>query len=171
LCYSSAVSPFIHFASNRRREPSAPSEEMIKLPDVTAVYVIVAFVASLAILKRTLFRPLLAILDEREREATSAAKVLADSLRELETTVARAEAELAKARGEALAVRERLRMEGREHMERKLGEARSSAEASIDEASGEIQAAAASSAAALPRSARELARMLAEKILGRTIAA
>jgi F-type H+-transporting ATPase subunit b len=144
---------------------------MIKAPDVTAVYVIFAFIASLAILKRFLFAPLSAILDEREREATSASKVLADSLAELEKTVARAEAELARARGEALALREKLRMEGRAHLERKLEESRGAAEQSIARASGEIDDAAKSSAAALPRSVRELSRMLAEKILGRTIAA
>jgi len=144
---------------------------MIKAPDVTAVYVVFAFIASLAILKRFLFTPLSAILDERERDATSAAKVLADSLAELEKTVTRAEADLAGARGEALALREKLRMEGRTHLERRLEEARAAAEQSIERASGEIDDAAKSSAAALPRSVQELSRMLAEKILGRTIAA
>ena len=63
---------------------------MIKAPDVTAVYVIVAFIASLAILRRYLFGPLGAILDQREQDAASSAKVLEDSLAELEKTVARA---------------------------------------------------------------------------------
>jgi F-type H+-transporting ATPase subunit b len=161
----------IAISFTRRREPSARSEEMIKAPDVTAVYVVLAFLATLAILRRYLFAPLSAILDEREREATSASKVLADSLAELEKTVARAEAELAHARGEALAIREKLRMEGRAHFERRLEETRGSAEQSIEKASGEIGAASASAAAALPKSARELARTLAEKILGRKIAA
>ena len=67
-----------------------------------------------AILKRYLFGPLSSILDEREREAASAEKVHSESLSELQKTIARAEAELAKARGEALAIREKLRGEGRE---------------------------------------------------------
>jgi F-type H+-transporting ATPase subunit b len=144
---------------------------MIRLPDVTAIYVIVAFLASLAILKRYLFVPLTAILDEREREATSAAQVLADSHAELEKTLARAEAELANARGEALTVREKLRIEGRTHLERRLEEARGAAEQAVAKGNEEIGKAASSSSASLPRSARELARALAEKILGRAIAA
>ena len=108
---------------------------MIKAPDVTAVYVILAFIASFAILKRFLFTPLTAILDEREREAATASKVLADSLAELEKTVARAEAELSRARGEALAIREKLRMEGRTALERRLEETRAVAEQSIARAS------------------------------------
>lgn len=144
---------------------------MIKAPDVTALYVLIAFLASFAILKRYLFRPLSAILDARAREEAEAAKVHADSLAELEKTVARAEAELARARGEALAVREKLRMEGRAHLERRLEEAHGAAEATIERASSEIGDAASRSAAELPRAARSLARTLAEKILGRKLAA
>lgn len=144
---------------------------MIKAPDVTAVYVILAFIASFAILKRFLFAPLSAILDEREREAATASQVLADSLAELEKTVTRAEAELSRARGEALAIREKLRMEGRTALERRLEETRAVAEQSIARASAEIRESADGAVAALPKAARELAKGLAEKILGRKIAA
>lgn len=144
---------------------------MIKAPDVTFLYVLFAFVASFLIFKRFLFRPLLAILEEREREERSAEKIHAESLAALEKTVARAEADLARARSEALAVRERLRGEGRAHWERKLEEARAAAQSTLDSATAEIVSAGSRAGAELPRSARELARALAEKILGRKIAA
>jgi F-type H+-transporting ATPase subunit b len=144
---------------------------MIKAPDVTSLYVLLAFFASFLILKRFLFGPLLAILDARDQEAKSAEKVHAESLAELEKTVARAEAELARARSEALAVRERLRGEGRAHWEKKLEEARAATQATLDSATAEIRSAASRAGAELPRSARDLARVLAEKILGRKIAA
>jgi len=144
---------------------------MIKAPDITFVYVVVAFIASLFILKRYLFVPLSAILEEREREAASAEKVHADSLLEMQKAITRAEAELAKARGEALAVREKLRGEGHAQWERRLAEAQAASGAALDRATEEIGSAATKSAAELPRSARELARSLAEKILGRKIAA
>lgn len=144
---------------------------MIKAPDITFVYVVIAFVACLAILKRYLFAPLSAILEERDREAASAEKVYAESLEELRAAVARAEADLAKARIEALTVREKLRGEGHAHWERKLGEAHAAAQAALGRASDEIRAAASRAAADLPRAARDLARTLAEKILGRKIAA
>ncbi|MDQ2870520.1 MAG: hypothetical protein M3S32_07255 [Acidobacteriota bacterium] len=144
---------------------------MIKAPDVTFVYVVLAFMASYAILKRYLFVPLSAILDQRETEARSAEKVHAESLAELEKTVARAESELAKARGEALAVREKLRGEGRVHWERKMEEAKAAAQTALNRGTDEIGEAAKKSAAVLPRAARDLARALAEKILGRKLAA
>lgn len=144
---------------------------MIKAPDITFVYVVIAFAATFAILKRYLFGPLSSILDEREREAASAEKVHSESLSELQATIARAEAELAKARAEALAIRERLRGEGREVWERRLQEAHVAAETTLNRATDEIGASAKGAAADLPRRARELARQLAEKILGRKIAA
>ena len=144
---------------------------MIKAPDITFVYVVVAFIASLFILKRFLFVPLTAILEEREREAASAEKVHNESLLEMQKAIARAESELAKARGEALAIRERLRGEGHAHWERKLAEAQAASGATLDRATDEIRSAAKQSAAELPGRARELARRLAEKILGRKIAA
>ena len=144
---------------------------MIKAPDVTFFYVVVAFIASLLVLKRYLFGPLSAILDEREREASSAERVHAESLRELEKAVAHAEAELAHARGESLGIREKLRAEGRAQLEHKLEEARREAEATLSRAMDEISQAASRASAELPGSARDLARTLAEKILGRKIAA
>ncbi len=144
---------------------------MIKAPDVTFLYVVIAFIASLAILKRYLFTPLSAILDAREREASTAARVHEESLAELAKAVAHGEQELGRARGEALGIREKLRADGRAHLERKLSEARAAAETSIAAASDEVGAAATRASAELPRSVRDLARSLAEKILGRKLAA
>jgi len=144
---------------------------MIKVPDVTLLYVIVAFVISYAILKAYLFRPLSAILEEREALEKSAAKLYAESFLEMEKAVAEAEARLSLARREALKERETMRAEGRSHLEKKLAEARAASASAIESASREIETQAHRSAAELPERARELARTLAEKILGRKLAA
>src|SRR5216684_8325361 len=70
-------------------------------------------------------------------EAT-AARVHAESLEELQKTIAAAERELARARMEALKQREKLRGEGRAQWDRKLAEAAAAARAAIDRASSEI---------------------------------
>jgi len=139
--------------------------------DVTLLYVLVAFPIAHAILKRFLFRPLASILEERERDERAAAQVHSESLEELSKTVAWAERELARARQEALKQRETLRAEGRAQWEKKLGEAQAAARAAIDSASHEIQAQAGLSSRDLPARARGLARELAEKLLGRKLAA
>ena len=92
---------------------------MIKAPDVTLLYVMFAFIASYAILKRFLFVPLGAILAEREREEREASRIHQESLKELERTIAEAERRLAEARREALrereALQDRVRRDEREH--------------------------------------------------------
>jgi F-type H+-transporting ATPase subunit b len=144
---------------------------MIKLPDITMVYVIVAFAVSWAILKKYLFDPLSAILDAREQDEKTAAKMYAESLEGLSRTMTHAEQELSRARREALRQRETLRAEGRTVLEQRIAEAQAAAQAAIDQASREIEAEAQRLAQNLPGEARGLARELAERILGRKLAA
>ncbi len=144
---------------------------MIKAPDVTALYVIFAFVVSYAILARFLFRPLGAILERREEEERAATRIHTESLHELERAVAEGEAKLSMARREALKEREGLRAEGLARFERQLGEARGAAEASVAKASRSIETDARKAAAELSERSRLLAIELAEKILGRKLAA
>lgn len=139
--------------------------------NVTLLYVFVAFPIAYAILKRYLFRPVMEILEGREHDEATASRVHAESLEELAKTVRFAERELARTRQEALKQREMLRAEGRAHLERKMVEAQAAARESIERASAEIQGQAAQSGQQLPDRARGLARELAEKILGRKLAA
>ncbi len=85
---------------------------MIELPNVTSLYVLLAFGVSYAILKRYLFVPLSGILEAREREEREAQKAYAESLEALEKAVAAGEQKLSLARREALKTREELRSEG-----------------------------------------------------------
>lgn len=144
---------------------------MIKAPDVTLIYVIVSFVIAYAILKKWLFTPLGAILDQREEEAATAARIHTESVAELQKTVAYIEQELSRARREALREREAMRAEGRAELERRLALAREAAAASLDSARRRIDEDAQRSSAELPSRAVVLTRMLAEKVLGRKLAA
>lgn len=143
---------------------------MIKV-DVTFLYIVVVFLLASGLLKRFLFSPLNAILEEREGGERDAAKLHAESLAALSRTVAEAEEKLSLARREALKVRESLRGQGAAHLEKRLGEARAAAEDAVLKAAREIEAQAKVSAQAMPGQARELASSLAEKILGRKLAA
>jgi F-type H+-transporting ATPase subunit b len=144
---------------------------MIKAPDVTFLYTVFAFLIAYAILRKYLFRPLSAILEDRESEERTAAKVHAESLEGLARAIAHAEQELAHARREALREREDLRAQGRSHLEKRLAEARTSATENLEQASHEIGEEASRSSAELPGRIGQLARALAEKILGRELAA
>ena len=144
---------------------------MIELPNVTSLYVLLAFGVSYAILKRFLFVPLGGILEAREREEAEAQRSYAESLQTLERAVAAGEEKLSAARREALKTREGLRGEGLALLDEKLGQARVRATQEIARGSSEIEAQASESARQLSDRARSLARELAEKILGRKLAA
>ena len=122
---------------------------MIELPNVTALYVFLAFGICYWILKKYLFVPLSAILDGRMNAEAEAEKAYAESLRTLEKAIASGEDQLSAARREAYAA----------------------SVSSIESGSKEIEAQASGSAKELTERARALARELAEKILGRKLAA
>lgn len=173
------MTPFRACAIDPRPVLSLPSFEpevkrgkpMIKAPDVTLLYVMFAFIVSYAVMKRYLFKPLGAILEQREEEERSAAAIHAESLRELERAVAEGEARLAAARREGLRERETLRAEGLAQFERALGEARSVATAAVEGAGRQISVEASEASRELASRSQTLAVLLAEKILGRKLAA
>jgi len=144
---------------------------MIKAPDVTLLYVVLAFLIAYAILKRYLFLPLGGILEARETEEATAARVHAESLEGLSRALAHVEQELARARREALKERETMRADGRARLEKKLAQARTVAGTLLELAASEIATETARSAAELPRRTETLARTLVEKVLGRRLAA
>src|SRR5687767_12858571 len=144
---------------------------MIKAPDVTALYVVLAFIVSYVMMKRFLFRPLGAILEAREQEESAAAKIHAESRRELEHAIAQGEEKLAAARREALKAREALRAEGLARFEQELARARQGATSSVEAATRAIDTDASLAATELGKRAPALAVELAERILGRKLAA
>jgi len=144
---------------------------MIRLPDVTLVYVVISFLIAYAILKRYLFVPLGAILDERERESREAEAIHEETRARLEKALAEAEESLSAARREALKTREELRAEGNTRLEKRLAEATAAALSAVESASREIEKRSGELSAQLGEGSKSLARTLAEKILGRTLAA
>ena len=144
---------------------------MIGPPNVTSLYVLVAFVASCWIFNRYLFQPLSSILDARERNEREAEAAYAASLTSLEKAVAAGEEKLSAARREALRSREALRTEGLAALEKALEDANGRSSDAIARGAGDIRKQAAEVAGTLPERARSLARELAEKILGRKLAA
>jgi F-type H+-transporting ATPase subunit b len=144
---------------------------MIEAANVTSLYVLLAFGISYWILKRYLFGPLGGILEGRDRDGREAQEAYAESLRRLNDAVVAGEEKLAAARREALKSREQLRALGFELLEKKLAEARGAANEAVERGSREIEEQVARSSRDLPEGSRSLARELAEKILGRKLAA
>ena len=144
---------------------------MIGLPNVTSLYVFLAFGICYWILKRYLFVPLSAILEAREAEEAAAENAYSEALQRLEHAVAAGDQKLSQARRDSLKTREELRGQGLAVLEQRLAQARAEAYEAIDRGSREIDAQAVQAARDLPGRASGLARELAEKVLGRKLAA
>ena len=144
---------------------------MLQTPDVSMILMLAIFFATLWVLNRFLFAPITAILKEREAEERGSSQSLEEARARFEEAAARIETELAAARREGLKLREERRAEGRRVREEKVAAVKGEASARLTEAGASIESQSGKAAAELPGRIQALARELAEKILGRRIAA
>ena len=143
---------------------------MLQLPNVSMVLILAIFFATLWVLNRFLFAPVSAILDERQSEAETAARALAQGEAEFRSAVERIEAQLSLARREALKIREENRAEGHRVREREVEAAKKEAADRLNAAAEELALRARQAREELPGRIASIVSMLVEKILGRKAA-
>ena len=144
---------------------------MLQVPNVSMVLILAIFFAILWLLNRFVFRPISAIVDERERESRVAAKAYSEAVAEFGAAVEKIEAQLSLARREALKLREDRRAEGMKLRSEKIEQMKAETAKKIESASAELDRDSRSVAAEMPGRITALAETLAEKILGRKVAA
>ncbi len=127
------------------------------------------FLVLMAFLDAVVFRPVLRLLDEREARTRGAL----DEARALEAEAAAAaseyEAKLAAGRDRAAAEKALVRKEALDRERELLEAARAEARARLDQLEREIAEAAERARRGLAAQARDLARVIAEKVLGRPV--
>lgn len=129
------------------------------------------FWAVFFVVSTQLVRPLLRILDERERQAREARQDLEATRSEFQQAMAASERELATASVEAARERAALRAEGEARRRARLDAARELAQQRLSRLGGELDEAAAAARAGLRAEADHLARELAARVLGRSVRA
>ncbi|HEX7128134.1 MAG TPA: ATP synthase F0 subunit B [Thermodesulfobacteriota bacterium] len=136
---------------------------------VNSGIILVTFLVLMAFLNAVLFRPMLRYLDEREAKthgAVDEAKALEEeAARALEAYEARLSAARSEAQVETAAARKRASDEEQAILER----AREDAARRIGEIERDVAAATEQARSVLGAQAREMARAIAEKVLGRTV--
>jgi F-type H+-transporting ATPase subunit b len=146
--------------------------EMLELPPKLGFYVwIVLFFVFATILKSLILEPTQKLLAERAKRTTGTlgeAEQLREDAAEME---AEFERRLAEARRAGSSAGDLVRREAEAAEARILEEARLDASRLVEEVRARIQAEAAQARAALRDEAAPLARMAAEKVLGRTVRA
>jgi F-type H+-transporting ATPase subunit b len=104
---------------------------MLQTPDLSLVYILVIFGLSYLVLKSLVFRPVVQILEEREKEVRTAADLHETALEHAKSAVANAEEKLSIERREISSGRNRLRNDGQAERQKKIEAARAEAEKAL----------------------------------------
>lgn len=136
----------------------------------TVLVQIVAFLALWFFLSKILFKPFIALLEERENRTEGLKAAAASLVAEGERLRAEYESAIAKANEEGAAVKETIRQEARQTRERLLAESRAQAVNRMSAVREEIQKEMRKGREQAVQEATAIARQMAEKILERKIA-
>ena len=135
--------------------------------DFTLVIQGVIVVVLMFLLKKLIFDPYLATVDERERQTESTRDEAASLRAQAEETSQKYEASLESARARAAALRQTLRLEGVEAKEESIGSARRDANEVMESAQAEIETQVDAARSALSAEVETLSKLVVEKVIGR----
>jgi len=151
---------------------AAAEEESAPLIDVDGTLFIQfgLFLIMLFILSRYLFRPYLAMKDQRGKGIEGARHEAHDMESRAGKMVSDYDAKLTRARQRGAEEKTRLRTEGAAHERQVLGAARDQAGKTLDQARAKVQADTQKARTTLQAEAGILAKQMAKKVLGREVA-
>jgi F-type H+-transporting ATPase subunit b len=135
----------------------------------TVLVQIIAFLALWFLLSKVLFRPFIALLEERENRSEGLKAAAASLVAEGERLRAEYESAIAKANEEGAAVKETILREARQTRERLLAESRAQAAARMTAVREDIKKEMAKGRELALQEAAVIARQMAEKVLGRMV--
>jgi F-type H+-transporting ATPase subunit b len=138
--------------------------------DISIVYQILLFLVFWAILSRILFRPYVAVLEERERATSGARHETGDLEHEGERLRAQYEEKIAQAEAAGNAIKETIQQEARQQREKILSQAREEATVVLQNVRREVQTQLEIERHRAAAQITGLAHDMVTKILGRSIA-
>lgn len=138
-------------------------------PDPSVLAIMAIFLLNYFIVRRFFLQPITQVIEERESETKSAEGIYEDALARFNAATSEMETQLHAAKREAGQLRERFRAEAGAHraqvVERTQGEAREI----VQSAEGRLSADVSEARAKIERESEQLARIAAERILGRPV--
>ena len=139
----------------------------VVLPDLSVVWVIVFVLLLTVVLDRLLFKPLLRVMEERQRAIVSARELAERSASEARRASAEFERKTGEARAELYTQMDEMRRAALEERAAIMNRTRAAAEAEIAAASAKLQSEADEARRRLSADADALGAAVAERILGR----
>ncbi len=137
--------------------------------DYTILFQIIVFLSLWFVLNKLLFRPFLALIEERERRTEGVKSEAASLTNEGARLRAEYQEKIEQARDEGYRVKESLLQEARHERERILSRAREEAATMLEKAKEEIRREMQKERDLSAREAENIAQEMAQKVLGRRV--
>jgi F-type H+-transporting ATPase subunit b len=150
--------------------PAHASGQLVLLPDVTTLGIlIVGFVILIAPLNAMIFRPLFRVIEEREAKIEGATRQAASFVSQATELTEQYRGSIREAREQAEATRKQHLEAARSEHGSITGDAKAESDDEIGHARQEIESSLVEARATLERASADLAKVAAERILGRTL--
>ena len=138
-------------------------------PDLSLLAIMVIFIINYMVVRKFFLQPVNEILETRETETKSAETLYEDALARLSEATAQTEAQLQAAKREAAQVRDRFRGEAAAYRQEVVDRTNTEARGMIGEAESRLSSDVAVARETIVRDSESLARLAAERILGRAV--
>lgn len=138
-------------------------------PDLSLLAIMVIFLLNYLVVRKFFLRPVNEILEARETETKSAESLYEEALARFNEATAETEAQLVVAKREAASVRERFRGEASAYRQQVIDTTNAKARESLTEADQRLSADVDAARAKIVAESETLARLAAERILGRAV--
>jgi F-type H+-transporting ATPase subunit b len=138
-------------------------------PDLSLLAIMVIFIINYWVVRTFFLKPINDVLEARETETKSAEKLYEDALARFNEATAQTEAQLHTAKREAAAVRDRYRGDAGAYRQQLVEKTNADAQGIIAEADQKLSADVAAARARIVAESDALARLAAERILGRAV--
>ena len=139
------------------------------MPDLSLLAIMVIFIMNYMIVRKFFLQPINGILEARETETRSAEQVYEEALARFSEATAQTEAQLHAAKREAAQLRERFRGEAGAYRQQVVDKTSAEARQIVGEADQRLSQDVAVAREQIVRESESLARMAAERILGRAV--
>jgi F-type H+-transporting ATPase subunit b len=138
-------------------------------PDLSLIAIMVIFIAEYFVVKKFFLEPLTRVMSERENEIKTAAHRHEEALARLHEATREMDAKVGEAKKQGSQIRESFRSEASKHRADVVEQTRAEAGKIVSEADAELTTSVASARQKIEHEADALARLAAERILGRSL--
>ena len=139
------------------------------VPDPSLLAIVVIFFLNYLVVRRFFLKPIDDIMEAREAEQITAQRLYEESMARFNEATSQMEERVQIAKREAAQVRDRYRSEAAAHRARTVERTQAEARTIVGEAESKLSSDVAEAKAKIKRESESLARLAAERILGRAV--